>query len=330
MKLSTQYLGFTLDHPFIPGASPLADHLDSVRRLEDAGAPMIVLRSLFEEQIVNEQLDTFHATETLTDAFGEAASFLADPSEAVFGPDQYLDHVRRVRDAVSVPVVASLNGRTRGGWLDYARLIEQAGAGALELNVYEVATDGDRSAADLEREAIDMVRDIKRAVSIPLAVKLSPFYTSMANFAREIDAAGADAIIIFNRFYQPDIDIDELEAIPELRLSNSSELLLRLRWLAILYDRFPADLVITGGVHEVTDAIKAIMCGANVVQLVSSLLERGPEHISRLATGVSDWLDERGYESIDQMRGSMSLKSSPDPAAFERANYMQILHSWRP
>ncbi len=330
MKMPTKYLGFMLDHPFIPGASPLADHLDSVRRLEDAGASMIILRSLFEEQIVSEEMETFHATETLTHAFGEATTFVAEPIGAMFGPERYLDHIRRVRQAVGVPVVASLNGRTRGGWLEYAKLIEQAGASALELNVYEIATDGDRSSRDLEKEAIDMVRDIKRSVSLPLAVKVSPFYTSMAHFARELDSAGADAIVVFNRFYQPDIDIEALEPLPTLHLSDSSELLLRLRWAAILYGRIRADIAITGGVHDLADAIKAIMCGAQAVQLVSALLQRGPEHLARIATGVGEWLDEHEYTSIDQMRGSMSLQTCPDPGAFERANYMQILHSWRP
>ena len=330
MKMPTQYLGFSLDHPFIPGASPLADNLDSVRRLEDAGAPMIMLRSLFEEQIVGEQMATYHATETLSHAFGEATTFMAEPAEAVFGPEQYLEHVRRVRDAVGVPVVASLNGHTRGGWMEYARRIEQAGASALELNIYEIATDGDRSASGLEDEAVEMVREVKGSISLPLAVKLSPFYTSLANFVGRLDDAGADAIVIFNRFYQPDIDIEELEPMRTLQLSDSSELLLRLRWAAILYDKIKADLAITGGVHHLADAIKAIMCGAQTVQLVSALLQRGPEHLGRLVAGVGDWLDEKGYTSIDQMRGSMSLQTCPDPNAFERANYMHILHSWRP
>lgn len=330
MKMPTKYLGFELEHPFLPGASPLADTLDSVRRLEDAGAPMITLRSLFEEQIVGEQLETYHATETLADAFGEAASFMAVPAEATFGAEQYLEHIRKVREAVGVPVVASLNGHTRGGWLDYAKLIEQAGASALELNVYEIATDSARSSGELEREAIDMVREVRGAISLPLAVKLSPFYTSMAAFAREVDTAGADAIVMFNRFYQPDIDIEELQPVAALRLSDSSELLLRLRWLAILYQKVCADLVITGGVHEVGDAVKAIMCGAQAVQMVSVLLQRGPGYLKTITDGVGEWLDEHGYESIDQMRGSMSLQTCPDPGAFERANYMQILHSWRP
>lgn len=329
MNLATRYLGFDLAHPFIPGASPLADSLDSVRRLEDAGAPMIVLRSLFEEQIVSEQLATYHATEALANAFSEAATFLAIPSEAAFGTERYLAHIRAVRGAVSVPVVASLNGHTRGGWLEYARQIEQAGADALELNLYELATDGERTAADLERNAVEMVRELRRTVSIPLAIKISPFYTSVASFARSIDMAGADAIVIFNRFYQPDIDIEELQPVPSLRLSDSSELLLRLRWLAILHDRVNADLAITGGVHDVADAVKALMCGAQAVQMVSALLKHGPGHLAHIAEGVGDWLDEHEYESIDQLRGSMSLSHCPDPGAFERANYMQILHGWR-
>ncbi|MCA9293972.1 MAG: dihydroorotate dehydrogenase-like protein [Phycisphaerales bacterium] len=329
MNLTTTYLGFTLPHPFIPGASPLADNLDTVRRMEDSGAPMIMLRSLFEEQIVGEQLATYHAAETMANVFGEATSFLADPPDAVFGPEQYLEHIRKIRSAVRVPVVASLNGRTRGGWLDYAKLIEQAGANALELNVYDIATDGERSAADIEQETIHMVREIKGAIALPLAVKLSPFYTSFANFARQLDEAGADAIVIFNRFYQTDIDIEELEPVTALHLSDSSEVLLRLRWLAILFDRIRADLAVTGGVHDAIGAVKALMCGATTVQMVSALLQRGPRHLFKVAASVSEWMDEHGYESLEQLRGSMSLKNCPDPSAFERANYMQTLYSWR-
>ncbi|MHC4975424.1 MAG: dihydroorotate dehydrogenase-like protein [Planctomycetota bacterium] len=329
MDLTTSYLGFSLTHPFVPGASPLADSLDSVRSLEDAGAPMIILRSLFEEQIVGEQMETYHASETLSHAFGEATSFLVESTDAAFGPDGYLNHIRKVREAVGVPVVASLNGTTRGGWLEYARLIEEAGASALEINLYDIPTDADRSASDIESDAIETVRQVKNSISLPLAVKISPFYTSMAHLAEGMQAAGADALVIFNRFYQPDIDIEELESVPSLRLSDSSELLLRLRWLAILHGRLTADLAITGGVHEPTDAIKAIMCGAQTVQMVSALLQHGPDRLKLIRDGVSNWLDEKGYKSLDQMRGSMSLQTCPDPRAFERANYMQILHSWR-
>ena len=330
MNLATRYLGLELAHPFIPGASPLADSLDQVRRLDDAGAPAITLRSLFEEQIVGEQLATYHAAETLAHAWGEATSFLAEPEAAVFGPHEYLEHVRRVREAVDVPVIASLNGATRGGGLRYAALIAEAGAHALELNVYDLATDPGRTGAEIERETLEMVRELKRSIPIPVAVKLSPFYTSMANMARNLEHAGADGLVIFNRFYQPDIDIENLETVPLLRLSDSSELLQRLRWLAILRGPLRLDLAVTGGVHTVEDAIKALMCGATAIQVVSALLKLDANHLAHLRDGVRTWLSEHGYDSIGELRGSMSLDRCPDPRAFERANYMHILQSWRP
>lgn len=329
MDLSTQYLGFTLPHPFIPGAGPLADDLDSIRRLEDAGAPMIVLRSLFEEQIVQEQMAMFEAIEGPGESFAEAASYLPEPAEYAFGPHEYLEHIRRVREAVAVPVVASINGRTRGGWLNHAKLIEVAGASALELNIYDLATDPARSSRIIENETIEIVRRLRSTVKIPLAVKLSPFYTSIAHLAAQLDVAGVDALVMFNRFYQPDIDVEALETVPVLHLSDSTELLLRLRWLAVVYGHVKAALAITGGVHTPIDAVKAIMCGAGAVQAVSSLLKFGPTHLRTLRGGLESWLVEHEYESLQQMCGSMSLQRCPDPGAFERANYMQILQSWR-
>jgi dihydroorotate dehydrogenase (fumarate) len=329
MKLTTRYLGFDLPHPFVPGASPLADDLDAVRRLEDAGAPMITLRSLFEEQIVAEQISTYHAVQEPAESFAEATSYLVEPPTFAMGPHEYLEHVRRVKQAVGVPVVASLNGTTPGGWLDYAKLIEEAGADALELNVYDLGTDPTQSSDAMEVQTLAVLRQVLAAARVPVAVKLSPFYTSLAHFARRLDEAGAGALVIFNRFYQPDIDPEELEVQTLLELSTSSELRLRLRWLAILSGGVKADLAITGGVHTAVDAVKAIMCGAVAVQVVSALLKHGPQYLALLRERFLQWMQEHEYESLDQMRGSMSLERCPDPKAYERANYMHMLQSWR-
>ena len=328
MDLTTQYLGFTLPHPFIPGASPMVDNLDTVRALEDAGAPMIVMHSLFEEQITAEQLSTARALESSKDSSSEAMSYLPTPLEFRLGPEEYLDQVRKIKAAVKVPVVGSLNGTTPGGWLDYAKLIEQAGADALELNIYELATDPNETSQQVEQRALDVVRSVRKAVRIPVAVKLSPFYSALAHFAQQLDNLGVNGLVLFNRFYQPDIDVDALEVL-RVNLSNSSELLLRLRWLAVLSGRVNASLAVTGGVHAVTDAVKAIMTGAHCVQLVSALLEKGPGYISPMRDGLAAWLEEHEYESLQQMQGSMNLLRCPDPAMFERANYVQILQSWK-
>jgi dihydroorotate dehydrogenase (fumarate) len=329
MDLSTRYLGFELPHPFMPGASPLADDLDRVRRLEDEGAAVIVLRSLFEEQIVGEQLATQRYLEDPADSFAEALSYLPQPEDFVLGPDDYLEHLQLIKGTVDVPVIASLNGTTRGGWLSFARLIEGAGADALELNVYQLATDAARSSEDLERETLEMVREVKSSVVIPVAVKLSPFYSSLAAFAHDLEAAGADGLVLFNRFYQADIDVEALEVERILRLSDSSELLLRLRWLAILSPELDCSLAATGGIHQVVDAVKAIQCGAHALQLVSVLLRHGSEKLSELRQGLADWLEQHEYDSLAQMQGNMNLARCPDPKAFERANYMQMLQGWR-
>jgi dihydroorotate dehydrogenase (fumarate) len=329
MDLSTTYLGFELPHPFMPGACPLADDLDAVRTLEDAGAPLVVLTSLFEEQIEREGRAATEALDHPKEQFAEALSYLPEPDGYRIGPEDYLDKIRRVRAAVSVPVVASLNGTTPGGWLDYARGIEAAGADAVELNLYRVPTDPERSGVELENESIETVRRLKAALHIPLAVKLSPFYSSLPHFARSLDRLGVDGLVLFNRFYQPDIDIEELEMVRRLRYSESSELPLRLRWTAILSGRVAASLAVTGGVHTAEDAIKAVMAGAHAVQLVSALLRHGPRYLSRLGDEVIRWMEEHEYESIAQMRGSMSLERCPDPAALIRANYMAILQNWR-
>jgi dihydroorotate dehydrogenase (fumarate) len=328
MDLSTTYLGFRLPHPFIPGASPLVDDLDTVRRLEDAGAAAIVMHSLFEEQITCEQMAVARYLEVPAESFAEALTYLPSPDSFALGPEEYLEHIHKLKAMVSVPVIASLNGATDGGWLGYARLIENAGADALELNVYALATELTDSSETIERRTLHMLDAVKRSIGIPVAVKLSPFYTSLAYFARRLAEHGADGLVLFNRFYQPDIDVETLEVAPTLRLSDSSELLLRLRWLAILSSRVGASLAVTGGVHNALDAVKAAMAGADAIQLVSTLLRHGPEQLTTLRRDLALWLEEHEYDSLEQMKGSMSLLRCPNSAAHERANYRTVLQSW--
>jgi dihydroorotate dehydrogenase (fumarate) len=329
MDLTTRYLGLRLAHPLIVGASPMVDDLATVRRLEDAGAAAIVLHSLFEEQITREQLASFRQFEEPAESFAEALSYFPSPDDLPLGPDAYLELIRKVKAAVAVPVIASLNGATDGGWLHYAKLMENAGADALELNVYYLATDLYDSSEAVERRTVAMLRSVKSAVSIPVAVKLSPYYTSLAYFAQRLAREGADGLVLFNRFYQPDLDVEALEVQRALRLSDSSELPLRLRWLAVLSGRVQASLAATGGVHTALDAIKAIMAGADAVQMVSALLKHGPEYLRRVHGEMEGWMHEHGYDSVEQMKGSLNLVHCPDPAAYERANYVQILQTWK-
>lgn len=330
MDLSTTYLGFDLPHPLIPGASPLSDDLDTVRKLEDAGAPMIVLRSLFEEQIVHEQLAAHDGIDSHEHAFSEALTYLPTADKFRFGPDSYLEHLTRVKRTVGVPVVASLNGTTPGGWVEYARLLEQAGADALELNVYLVPTDPEETALDIEGRLLDLVRAVRGHVKMPLAVKLSPFYTSLPNFARRLEAAGADGLVLFNRFYEPDIDVRNQQVVRALSLSSSSELLPRLHTLAIVSASVRISLAATGGVHSGLDALKAVMCGADAVQMVSALLAQdGVEHLAVVRAQLAAILEGSEYDSIAQVKASMSVSRCPDPKAYERLNYMQILQNWR-
>ncbi|HTW93578.1 MAG TPA: dihydroorotate dehydrogenase-like protein, partial [Tepidisphaeraceae bacterium] len=315
--------------PLMPGASPLADDLDTARRLEDSGASAIVMRSLFEEQIEGEHYASVESLEMYADLFAEAQSFFPGGGEFALNPDAYLEHIRRLKEAVNVPVIASLNGLSISGWLRYARLIEQAGADALELNVYHVATEIAESSSSIEHRIREVAREVRQTVHLPLAVKLSPFFTSVPNFAMELRTVGVDGLILFNRFYQPDIDLNALEVTPQLHLSDSSELLLRLRWLAILSGRCSASLAASGGVHTACDAIKAIMAGAHAVQIVSALLKHGPAHLKVMLDNLKKWMEENEYQSIRQMQGSLSLARCADPAAFERGNYMRVLNSWR-
>jgi dihydroorotate dehydrogenase (fumarate) len=329
MDLSTTYLGLKLPHPLMPGASPLVDELDTVKRLEDAGASAIILRSLFEEQITRERLGMVHHVMVHEESFAEALSYFPKPDEYAFGPERYLEQIRRIKAAVRVPVIGSLNGTTPEGWLSYAHLIEEAGADAIEINFYHVATDARETGADVERRLLEVVRLVKDAVKIPVAVKLSPFFSSIPHLAQQLDALGADGLVLFNRFYQPDIDPEALENVPRLHLSTSAEVLTRVHWLAILSGRVKASLAASGGVHTGIDALKAVMAGAHAVQVVAALLERGPQHLAVILDELRRWLEEHEYDSLRQAQGSMSLLRCPDPEAFERGNYMRILQTWR-
>jgi dihydroorotate dehydrogenase (fumarate) len=320
-------MGIQLPHPFMPGASPLAYDMGSVKRLEDAGAAAIVMPSLFEEQVLREQLATHTSMVTHNEAFAEALDYFPRNEDFKLGPHEYLEKVTAIKHCTDLPVIASLNGMSGGHWLDYARQIEQAGADALELNIYYVAMDPRETSRVLEDRAVEMVKTIKDSTKLPVAVKLSPFYTSLVHVAERLVGAGADALVIFNRFYQPDIDVEELD-VTRVNLSDASELLLRLRWLAILSCRVDVSLAASGGVHSEIDAVKALMAGADAVQMVSALLRHGPEHLTKVRGDLERWLVDHEYESLQQLRGSMNLENCPNPAAYERANYIQILQSW--
>jgi dihydroorotate dehydrogenase (fumarate) len=327
MDLSVTYLGLKLAHPLMPGASPMADDLDAVRRLEDAGAAAIVLRSLFEEQIVREQLGAARHAWGLPESH-EASSWLPDSDVFALGPDEYLEHLRRVRGAVGVPVIASLNGSTRGGWTRYAALMQQAGASALELNLFEVPTDPQEDAAAVERRLLEVVSDVREAVDLPLAVKISRGFTAPAHFVRQLERAGADGAVLFNRGYEPDLDVETLEVRRTPRPSSSADLPMRLRWLAIVSPATRLSLACSGGVHEAGDVLRALMAGASAVQLVSSLMQRGPQHLAQVLHLLQAWLDEREYASMDQVVGCLNLARCPDPGQYERANYMAQLQAW--
>lgn len=329
MNLQTSYLGLTLKNPLMPGASPMVDDLDQVRRLEDAGAAAIVMHSLFEEQVHLEQRAYASHVESYENSFSEAGSFLNEPDDFTLTPELYLEQIRRIKAAVEVPVIASLNGTTAGGWTAYAHLMEEAGADAIELNYYDLSCDPARSGRNVEDDALKILRTVRRSVAIPVAFKLSPFFSALPNFARKAAAEGAAGLVLFNRFYQPDLDIEDLDALPTLHLSHPTELRLRLRWLAILHGAVDLSLAATGGVHTAQDAIKALMAGADVVQMVAVLLKQGPEKLGVILQDLRRWLEEHEYESLEQLRGSLSLKHCPDPAAFERANYLRILQGWK-
>jgi dihydroorotate dehydrogenase (fumarate) len=321
-------MGLRLSNPIVPGASPLTADLETVKQLVEHGAPAVVLHSLFEEQITHEQEELHHFTTQGSELYAEMLSFFPEPEEYRLGPEEYLEHIGKVKAATGVPVIASLNGVTAGGWTEYAKKMEAAGADALELNVYYVAADIATDSAAVEKRYVDILKGVKSAVSIPVAMKLSPFFSATGAMAAKLDEAGADALVLFNRFYQPDIDLEELEVAPSIQLSTSGELRLPLRWIAILHDRIKADLAATTGVHSGSDAIKAVMAGADIVQVCAVLLKHGPQQLASIIEAFRDWSKEREYVSVAQMRGSLSQKASPDPAAFERANYMKALSSY--
>jgi len=328
VDLSTNYLGLQLKNPIVASASPLSKKVDSVQRLEDAGAAAVVMYSLFEEQITHESNALDHFLNSGTESFAEALSYFPDLEKYNVGPEEYLELVARLKKAVSIPVIGSLNGFTTGGWVEYAKKIEQAGADALELNIYSIPTDPLMTAADLEQSYIDLFTDIRKNLNIPVAVKLSPYFTSPANLAVRLAKAGANGLVLFNRFYQPDLDTETLEVVPSLHLSTSADLLLPLRWTAILYGRVQADLALTSGVHTSQDAIKAVMAGAAVAMMASELIAYGAGRITVIVDEMGKWMEEYEYTSVKQMRGSMSQKAVADPTAFERANYMKALTSF--
>jgi dihydroorotate dehydrogenase (fumarate) len=328
MDTSTSYLGMRLPHPFIAGASPFGRRLDSVKRLEDAGWAAVVLHSLFEEQITADHDGSIHHMDPADPLFAEELSYFPREDDYPLGPDAYAEHISRLKRAVGIPIVGSLNGTAPESWLTFAKIIEQAGADALELNIYDVVTNLARPAAAVEHHLVGMVKELKRIVHLPLAVKVSPYFTSFGNMARQLDEAGADGIVLFNRFYQSDIDIRTMEPVVNVALSNSSELRLRLRWLAILHGRLRSSLACSGGVGTSDDGIKAILAGADVVQIVSALLRHGPTHLDIMRQGLERWLAWHHFERLEQARGRASLERVADTESFERGQYIRTLQSW--
>jgi dihydroorotate dehydrogenase (fumarate) len=330
MSLTTNYLGLVLRNPIVASSSPLSHSVDSIRRLEDAGASAVVMYSLFEEQITFDSFYVDHYLRSGTNSYAESLDFFPEMNHYNVGPDEYLNLIRRAKEAVDIPVIGSLNGVSAGGWINYAGLIEDAGADALELNVYYVPTNLDLAGQEVEHIYVDMLRSVKRAVTIPLAMKLSPYFSSLGNIAKRLADEGANGLVLFNRFYQPDLDLETLQVAPRLVLSNSNELRLPLRWVAILYGRLLADLAITTGVHTSEDVLKGLMAGAKVTMMASELLQNGLRRIKEILAEIESWMIEHEYASVAQMIGSMSQQHCAEPAAFERANYMKVLDSYRP
>jgi dihydroorotate dehydrogenase (fumarate) len=330
MSLTTNYLGMTLKNPIVASSSPLSHNVDSIRRLEDAGAAAVVMYSLFEEQITFDSFYIDHYLTSGTNSFAESLSYFPEMQDYNSGPDEYMNLIKQAKEAVDIPIIGSLNGVSAGGWTDYAALMEAAGADAIELNVYYIPTNQELDGSEVENIYLNTVRAVKRAVSVPVAIKLSPFFSSTANMAKRLVAEGANGLVLFNRFYQPDIDLETLEVVPRLVLSNSSELRLPLRWVAILYGRLLADLAITTGIHTSEDVLKALMAGAKVTMMASELLHNGIRRINLILDELRVWMDEHEYESVAQMIGSMSQQHCAEPSAFERANYMKTLDSYRP
>lgn len=329
MDLRTRYLKLDLDHPIVASASPLSEDLDNIKRMEDAGAAAVVMFSLFEEQIRQEAAAMEHFTSYGVDSFAEALSYFPETEEYQVGAEQYLDLLRRGRESVDIPIVASLNGMTNAGWIDYAKHMEEAGAHAIELNIFYIPAGLDTSGRDVEDQYVEILKHVKGAVSIPIALKLSPFFSAFGNMAKRLDDAGADGLVLFNRFYQPDFDIEQLEVSLSLELSSPSEIRLPLTWIAILRGRIRASLAATRGVHTAEEVVKYVMAGADAVMTTSALLKNGIGFLETLRRDLEDWMEARGYESLDQMKGSMSQQNVADPTAFERGNYVRILEHYK-
>jgi dihydroorotate dehydrogenase (fumarate) len=329
MDLSTTYLGLKLKNPIIPSASPLSHTIDSMKRLEDAGAAAVVMYSLFEEQIAHEAAELDHYLNYGKESFAEALTYFPEAQEYNIGPDEYVELVRKAKQALGIPVIGSLNGISTGGWISYAKKIADAGADALELNVYYIPTDPDVTSSDVEDRYLEVLHAIKHTVDIPVAVKLSPFFSSMAHMAKRLENSGANGLVLFNRFYQPDIDLETLEVKPNVVLSSSNSMRVPLRWIAILHGQVKMSLAATSGIHTAQDVIKMVMAGADVTMMCSALLKNGPNHIAQVLLDLNQWMLQHEYISVQQMKGSMSQKSVADPAAFERANYVKALQSYK-
>lgn len=331
MDFTTTYLGLNLRSPLVPSAAaPLSEDIDNIKRMEDAGAGAVVLHSLFEEQLVQEKFELHHHLTYGTESCAESLSYFPEPETFHVGPELYLKHIQQAKAAVKIPIIASLNGYTPGGWVEYAQLIQQAGADAIELNIYYVPTDPNVTSAEVEQNYLNILRDVKAEVTIPVAIKLSPFFSNMANMAKRLDAAGANALVLFNRFYQPDIDLENLEVYPHLMLSSANATRLPMRWIAILYGRIGADLAATSGIQTGQDAIKLLMAGAKVTQLCGVLLRHGIGHLQVIEQEMIDWMETHEYVSVKQMQGSLSQINCPDETAFERAQYMKAIQSYLP
>jgi dihydroorotate dehydrogenase (fumarate) len=329
MDLTTRYLGLNLRSPLVPSASPLSDDIDAIKKMEDAGAGAVVLHSLFEEQLTREEESLQHHLAFGTDSFPEALTFFPMPQEFHSGPDEYLNHIRKAKESVRIPIIASLNGSSIGGWIEHARKIQQAGADALELNVYSIPTDMGRGCVETEQIYLDILQAVKAVVSIPVALKMSPFFSNMANMAKRLDDTGVNGLVLFNRFYQPDIDLETLEVKPNVNLSTPHSLRLPMRWIAILYGKIKANLAATSGVHTAMDVIKMLMVGADVTMLCSVLLQKGIGQIRNIETELCEWMEEHDYQDLRQLQGSMSQKYCSDPTAFERAQYMKAIISYK-
>jgi dihydroorotate dehydrogenase (fumarate) len=325
MDLSTTYLGLKLRTPLVPAASPLSDEIDSIKQMEDAGASAVVLYSLFEEQLRQDSAELVHNLEQGTESFAEALSYFPEPEDFHLGPDEYLKHISKAKKAVKIPIIASLNGSSVGGWTKYAKAIQQAGADAIELNIYNIPTDVDLSSAKLEQAYLDIVKAVKAEVGIPVAVKLSPFFTNFANMAKRLDKAGANGLVLFNRFYQPDIDLESLEVKPNILLSTPMAMRVPLRWIALLYGKTKANLAATSGIHRASDVLKMLMAGADVTMLCSALIRHGVRQIGVIERDLIAWMEEHEYTSVAQLKGSLSQKNCADPSAFERAQYMKAI-----